>query len=61
MYDFGVVKIYPERKKWSGKKSPKKICNIRPNGTGKWVVEVLTSQVALLDTLYWPGPWHVPQ
>ena len=38
------------------KKFPKKkIWKIRPNGTGKWVVEVLTSQVVLSGTLYCLG------
>ena len=46
-YDFGVLKNYPNWKKW-----------LKKNGKGwikcnqKWLVEVLTSQVELSGTLY---------
>ena len=54
-YDFGVVKSYPEWKKWLKKIPKKKIWKIRPRGTGKWVVEVSSSQVVLSGTLYSTG------
>ena len=50
-YDFGVVKSNSEWKKWFKKKLQKKIGKIGPNGTGKWVEEVLISQVVLSGTL----------
>ena len=40
-----------------GKKINKKIIRMK-NGTRKWVVEVVSSQVVLLETVYYTGSMH---